>query len=536
MVGSRTIEVTAADLVHYAGASGDRNPIHWNERFAREVGLPGVIAHGMFTMGAAVNVVVDWLGDPGRVVDYGVRFTRPVEVPDPGSRDRDRDGDGRCGGRRGGHRAGRPRGRGGRRQGPGPGAGGRPSVADHLEPAGDQPFSAPPGRAGPWWCRPQLDRKLDVRRLLAGQDRGHGLGDRLALGGERLRHRGEHVRGEPRQVEPVEAGDREVLRHAQPELARRDQHPGRQQVGLGEHGRRRVGARRAGPGPPRCPASTSEAEASTTATGTSPASPRPSSRCSAGGQSISASRSGPTGAQRRAPPSGRVTTPIRSWPRPAQVVDEHGGALPVGDPDHRDAEPGRALAQHHRDATAVQRAEDRGASARAEQQDRRVHRRGRHQRVVGVALLAASRGPAARRARAGRACRPGRRAPAPRPGRGTCGAAGPRSRRRRCRTARSAATGRARWAPCSRGRRPPRARAPWSPRRWGRRRRRPARRWTPRRLRPRRRPRAWSGRSCHLPGARVRVDERPAYRRDFGGILESIRPTAFDETRPTYPL
>jgi acyl dehydratase len=85
VVGTRTIEVTRADLVHYAGASGDRNPIHWNERFAREVGLPGVIAHGMFTMGTAVNVVVDWLGDPGRVVDYRVRFARPVEVPDPGS-------------------------------------------------------------------------------------------------------------------------------------------------------------------------------------------------------------------------------------------------------------------------------------------------------------------------------------------------------------------------------------------------------------------------------------------------------------------
>lgn len=84
VVGIRAIEVTRGDLVHYAGASGDRNPIHWNERFAREVGLPGVIAHGMFTMAVAVNVVVDWLGDPGRVLDYGVRFTRPVQVPDPG--------------------------------------------------------------------------------------------------------------------------------------------------------------------------------------------------------------------------------------------------------------------------------------------------------------------------------------------------------------------------------------------------------------------------------------------------------------------
>lgn len=83
-IGARRIAVTRADLVHYAGASGDRNPIHWNERFAREVGLPGVIAHGMFTMGSAVNVVTDWAGDPGAVVDYGVRFSRPVPVPEPG--------------------------------------------------------------------------------------------------------------------------------------------------------------------------------------------------------------------------------------------------------------------------------------------------------------------------------------------------------------------------------------------------------------------------------------------------------------------
>ncbi len=77
--------VTRADLVRYAGASGDFNPIHWNERVATEVGLPGVIAHGMWTMGAAVTVVADWAGDPGAVVDYGVRFTRPVPVPDPGA-------------------------------------------------------------------------------------------------------------------------------------------------------------------------------------------------------------------------------------------------------------------------------------------------------------------------------------------------------------------------------------------------------------------------------------------------------------------
>jgi len=71
------------DLVRYAGASGDFNPIHWNERFAVEVGLPNVIAHGMFTMASAIRVVTDWTGDPGAVLEYGVRFTRPVVVPDP---------------------------------------------------------------------------------------------------------------------------------------------------------------------------------------------------------------------------------------------------------------------------------------------------------------------------------------------------------------------------------------------------------------------------------------------------------------------
>jgi acyl dehydratase len=74
-----------ADLVRYAGASGDFNPIHWNERIAVSVGLPGVIAHGMLTMATAVRVVTDWLGDPGAVAEYSVRFTRPVPVPDPGA-------------------------------------------------------------------------------------------------------------------------------------------------------------------------------------------------------------------------------------------------------------------------------------------------------------------------------------------------------------------------------------------------------------------------------------------------------------------
>src|SRR3954454_10753688 len=76
--------VTRADLVRYAGASGDFNPIHWNERVATEVGLPGVIAHGMFTMALASRVVTDWAGDPGALVEYHVRFGRPVLVPDDG--------------------------------------------------------------------------------------------------------------------------------------------------------------------------------------------------------------------------------------------------------------------------------------------------------------------------------------------------------------------------------------------------------------------------------------------------------------------
>ena len=77
----RTIHIDRARLVQYAGASLDRNPIHWDERFAKAVGLPDVIAHGMFTMGAAVTVVTEWVGDAGRVVEYGTRFTKPVVVP-----------------------------------------------------------------------------------------------------------------------------------------------------------------------------------------------------------------------------------------------------------------------------------------------------------------------------------------------------------------------------------------------------------------------------------------------------------------------
>jgi acyl dehydratase len=79
---SITTRFTRADLVRYAGASGDLNIIHWNERAALAVGLPGVIAHGMLTMGHAIRVVTQWVGDPTRVSDYQVRVTRPVVVPD----------------------------------------------------------------------------------------------------------------------------------------------------------------------------------------------------------------------------------------------------------------------------------------------------------------------------------------------------------------------------------------------------------------------------------------------------------------------
>jgi acyl dehydratase len=78
----QTYAVTRADLVRYAGASGDFNPIHWNDRIATAVGLPGVIAHGMLTMGLAARAVTAWAGDPAALVEYTVRFSRPVVVPD----------------------------------------------------------------------------------------------------------------------------------------------------------------------------------------------------------------------------------------------------------------------------------------------------------------------------------------------------------------------------------------------------------------------------------------------------------------------
>ena len=78
----QTFRVTRADLVRYAGASGDFNPIHWSERIATGVGLPGVIAHGMFTMALVGRAVTGWAGAPDAVVEFGVRFARPVPVPD----------------------------------------------------------------------------------------------------------------------------------------------------------------------------------------------------------------------------------------------------------------------------------------------------------------------------------------------------------------------------------------------------------------------------------------------------------------------
>ena len=86
VVAERTVHLTREWLVRYAGASGDFNPIHYRDDVAASVGLPGVLAHGMLTMGLAVETVVPWLADAGRILDYGVRFTRPVVVdPDAGA-------------------------------------------------------------------------------------------------------------------------------------------------------------------------------------------------------------------------------------------------------------------------------------------------------------------------------------------------------------------------------------------------------------------------------------------------------------------
>ncbi|QAY72208.1 acyl dehydratase [Agromyces protaetiae] len=80
VVAERVFGLTRDTLVRYAGASGDFNPIHYRDDVAKAVGLPGVLAHGMLTMGLAIQPVVDWVGDPNRVTDYQVRFTRPIVV------------------------------------------------------------------------------------------------------------------------------------------------------------------------------------------------------------------------------------------------------------------------------------------------------------------------------------------------------------------------------------------------------------------------------------------------------------------------
>lgn len=80
IVAEREVHVTRDSLVKYAGASGDFNPIHYRDDVAERVGLPGVLAHGMLTMAIAVDAVIAWAGDPARLLEYGVRFTRPVVV------------------------------------------------------------------------------------------------------------------------------------------------------------------------------------------------------------------------------------------------------------------------------------------------------------------------------------------------------------------------------------------------------------------------------------------------------------------------
>ena len=81
-IPARDFNVQRINLVMYCGASGDFNVIHWNQRIAQMVGLPDVIAHGMYTMAQAARVITDWTGDPGSVEDYKVRFSKPVVVPD----------------------------------------------------------------------------------------------------------------------------------------------------------------------------------------------------------------------------------------------------------------------------------------------------------------------------------------------------------------------------------------------------------------------------------------------------------------------
>lgn len=84
VVAAKEVSLERANLVRYAGASGDFNPIHWNDTFAQSVGLESVIAHGMLTMGMAVTLVEEWVGDQRAIIDYQARFSRQVAVPNPG--------------------------------------------------------------------------------------------------------------------------------------------------------------------------------------------------------------------------------------------------------------------------------------------------------------------------------------------------------------------------------------------------------------------------------------------------------------------
>ena len=76
------VQLTRERVVRYSGASTDLNPIHYSDRHAQAIGLPGVVVHGMWTMGTALRVVTAWCEDPARVLQYGVRFTKPILVPD----------------------------------------------------------------------------------------------------------------------------------------------------------------------------------------------------------------------------------------------------------------------------------------------------------------------------------------------------------------------------------------------------------------------------------------------------------------------
>lgn len=87
VVATARAHVERVNLVMYAGASGDFNPIHWNERFATAVGLPDVIAHGMYTQAQLGRMLIGWLGDPSRLLSFSVRFSAPVVVPDAGGAD-----------------------------------------------------------------------------------------------------------------------------------------------------------------------------------------------------------------------------------------------------------------------------------------------------------------------------------------------------------------------------------------------------------------------------------------------------------------